>query len=117
MIESLVGSDLGTYSPALLLPFPVMAHDDNTSTTEERRSVHGDFRRFPPASHGYRGGGLPFDRAGCVRAGGAASPEACVEEGRELKLGFYAQFAPVSHSAASRVPPASTFTRGTKPTC
>ena len=32
-------------------------------------------------------------------APGAASPEACVEEGRELRLGFYAHFAPVSHSA------------------
>lgn len=32
-------------------------------------------------------------------APGAASPEACVEEGRELRLGFYAHFAPVSHSS------------------
>ena len=34
-----------------------------------------------------------------VCAPGAASPEACVDEGRELRLGFYAHFAPVSHSA------------------
>ena len=32
-------------------------------------------------------------------APGAAPPEACVDEGRELRLGFYAHFAPVSHSA------------------
>ncbi len=32
-------------------------------------------------------------------APGAASPEACVDEGRELRLGFYAHFAPVSHSS------------------
>ena len=30
---------------------------------------------------------------------GVTHPEACVEEDRELRLGFYAHFAPVSHSA------------------
>ena len=34
---------------------------------------------------------------GC--ASGAAPREACVDENRELRLGFYAHFAPVSHSA------------------
>ena len=32
-------------------------------------------------------------------APGVAPPEACVDEGRELRLGFYAHFAPVSHSS------------------
>ena len=32
-------------------------------------------------------------------ASGATSPEACVHDDRELRIGFYAHFAPVSHSA------------------
>ena len=89
------------YYPAPLLCFLVVAHDDNTSPIGGLRSIPGHFRplRLSDAA-AMVFVFLTILLTAC--ASGATPTEACVEEAdRELRLGFYAYFAPVSHNADS----------------